>query len=304
MKKLFAVFCAVFMMFSIMSFSALANSKTTLVAESVTAAPGGTVSVPINIKNNAGVWGIVVNVKFDTSVLSVAEVRNNSNVFKNGEITIGPSDFSKGYVRICTFPNDIKNDNTNNGTICTIVFNVSGDAKEGDYTIEFECNDNSVCNVASEYVPVDAQDGKVSIKKSAKNIAEQPTTASGDVIAKAVNGQLVTEVASTKNDKQTKTEIRTNYEYDDEGNIVTNAKGEKQTVTEYAEVIDETDENGNPVVNADSEGSANSDTENSVKSQNGLSLSTTLIICIIIGAVVIAAVIVLAIVLIKKKKKN
>lgn len=305
MKKLITMLVSALMVVSMLSISVFADETPMFTVEKVTAKPDSTVSVPIKLSNNTGIWGFAINVRFDTKVFSFEQIKNNADVFNNGEFTIGPSDFTKGYVRICAYSNKLNANNKKNGTLCTLVFNVNKDASPGEYPLEVEYDDNSACDYKTNYVKISATDGSIRVSNDTDNVAKtEKSDKAGEVIAKAKNGKLVSDPTTVSN-QEAKTEIVTQYKTDKNGNYVTNAKGEKETVTEYVTVKDEqakTDENGETIKQdtGNSDNPSVSDNKNAEKNKENLSLTTTVLI--ILGAVVAAGILVAIIVIVVKKK--
>ncbi len=296
MKKLSVMFISILMVVSLVSFTAFADNKPVFKAETVSGKAGTTIELPIKLSNNKGFWGVTINVLFNTKVLSVAEIKNNNDVFRNGEFTIGPSDFSKGYVRVCAFSNNINVNNTSNGTLCTIVFNVKDDAVPGEYPIEFEYDEKSACDIDAKYVSINCEDGLVRILKDNEENPTVKKVNSGDVIAKAENNKLVTtNTKATKSDNKTKSidKIVT----DKNGQAITNENGDKVTVTQN---VDSDYSESETVLQNDNKDKGSIEAD---KEQEKDTLSVTTTVLIILGAVVAAGVVAAGFVFAIKKKK-
>lgn len=280
MKKLLVTILSVFVIVSSFSFASLAEGTTKISVDDITASTG-TVYVPVKISNNQGLWGMVVDVEFDTSVFEVQEVLNNGEVFKTSDLMIGPSDFNQGYVRIVVTSTSVSQNNINNGTICILKLNVPSNASLDTYKFTVKCDD--ACNVNGTDISITTASGSVTLKEGVKNTVDT-STKEAEVIAKAENNILIDEETTG----ELKTEVLTEYVTDANGEYVTNKDGEKQTETQIVEVtVAESDE-------ADEPGTINSDEE--------LQIEIYAIIIIIAVAVVIAGIIVLIVVLVKKKK--
>ena len=173
MKKLSASFILLLMIISSFSFSAFAKGVTEISVANVVAEKQSEVSVPIKISNNQGLWGMVFNVYFDTDALKLKEVVNNGDVFNSGALLIGPSDLSKGYVRVVITPSNVSSNNTANGTICTLKLNVSKDAELKKYSFKIDLED--VLDVEGEDVEVTGTDGSVTVQKTVESTVQTNT---------------------------------------------------------------------------------------------------------------------------------
>ena len=287
MKKLIVFIITMIMLISVASTSAIAtesasSDSTVVYVEEVSAYAGQTISVPVKLSNNKGLWGMIFNVCFDTSVFEVKEVRNNGEVFAAGDITIGPADFSVGYVRAVITPSNISKNNISNGTIFILKLKVAKDAEKKNYPFVIELEENGACDVAGNVVAISKIDGGVTVKE--KSAVEPITTKKGEP-----EGELLAEAENNKYiDNETtvpiKTEIKTAYKTDKNGQNITNSKGEKETVTEIVEVTEM------QTVEKD---------DGEVKPYNP---SNNDVIFIILLAVLVIAVVVVIAMIIKKKK--
>lgn len=324
MKKLSVMLVLVLFVTSLLSFTALAEDKLLFKAENVKTKAGETVEVPIKLSNNKGVWGIAINVLFDKNVFSVAQVKNNNDIFVNGEFTIGPDDFSKGYVRVCAFSNNINANNTKNGTLCTIVFDVKSNAVPGKYPIKFEYDEKSACDVDSNYVLLSSENGTIEILNESEQKPVVNTQSNGEVLINVENNKQVTVNANTtKNNSKTNSANKANSANKTNSTKTNSAdKTNKNTqLKTYKNGQTVTDKNGQAVTENNTEAVSKSDSSNSIKSEDftennadaniseksdkasnasSSGLATTYII---LGSIVLAGV-VLAIVVYKLKKNK
>lgn len=301
MKKLIVMLMTLLLLLSTsFVFVANAESVTTLSVGSSTASPGEKVAVPVELSNNQGIWGMMFNIRFNTDVFEVDEVRNNGEVFTNGDIMIGPDDFNKGYVRFVITPNIINKNNTSNGVISTIIFNVKEDAPLIDYNFEIDYEENHISNIDNETVEITTKNGTVSLVK-AQNIKQEQTKSNeeyGDLAAEAdENNRLITK--STIGYAQQETEAQTSVEKitDKNKELVTNSNGEQQTK------IYKADENGKfaEVKETENNQNNNSVSENTQKDEDSNNLSD--FVLWLIGIIAVALIIVLIVFLVIKKKK-
>ena len=115
--------------------------------ESIECMPGDEIEVKLSLKNNPGIAGLVVSMKYDTSVLTLKEV-------KKGTMFSG---FTSGK----NIAWDESENVTEDGVLATLVFTVSENAEAGEYSIEViprNCVNNDI-----EDVNIVAVNGKVSI---------------------------------------------------------------------------------------------------------------------------------------------
>lgn len=283
MKKLLASFILLLMIISYLSLTSFAKGVSKVSVSNVVAETQSEVSVPIKLSNNQGLWGMVFNVYYDTNVFKLKEVVNNGDVFNSADLVIGPSDLSKGYVRVVITPSNVTSNNTENGTICTLKLNVSKNADLKKYTFKIELED--VCDIDGEDVEVNGVDGSVTVQKAAENIAQTKTqkqTATKEktekVIARAENNKIVEEEILDETDA---TESVADSEDKTENVKETEKAGEN--VTEEKQVLKDVSEEVQP---------------------ESKSSSTDYIIYIAVVALLIVAVIVLGVVIVRRRKNK
>jgi len=134
------------------------NDPHIIVSDGTTAA-GGTVRVPISIKNNPGIAMMGLDVSFDENVLELIAVED-AGLLK--EATFGDvlkSPYTVNWAETLTTQN-----NTQNGTIVTFVFRVKDTAPLGDTEIAVTYVEGNIRNVALEKVPFAVVNGTVSVE--------------------------------------------------------------------------------------------------------------------------------------------
>ena len=176
MKKVLAMVLAVFMLVSVLCVGVSADadeSAFAFVADSVTAFAGQTVDVTISTRNNPGIVGLRVTLGYDESVLTPVDmVAQDFATASFGPLSNPLS---------TTWVDAISPNNTTNGVIAKITFQVAADAPVGEYPLTvgivdsediFDADFNAVpvitvngaVNVVS-YTPGDVNnDGKVNVR--------------------------------------------------------------------------------------------------------------------------------------------
>lgn len=335
MKKVFVLFISLLFTVSLLSVTSFAAEKTKLSAASAEAAPESEVSVPIELSDNKGLWGLMFNVYFDTDVFEVKEIVNNKEVFKSSDITIGPSDFGKGYVRVVVTPTSISNNNTSNGAICILKLNVDKNAKAKDYLFQIVLDE--ACDIDGNDVEVSTVYGKVTVKdigNIAQTNSQKRSLKSNDkdsansddsdveVLAKAEDNKLI-EVEHTEdldflgNDSDDK-------DFEKSSNKSNNNKDNSENADDDTDKNDNNSQDGNSKLNEngedlseneisaagenDNNSISDGDSENKSEATGSNSISV-LTICIIIAvavafAVAFAAALAVVIVLLVKRRKK
>ena len=298
MKKILVLLISILMIISSFSISVFAENAAQLSLENITVKQGETVEMPVNISDNKGIWGLVFNICFDTNAFHVKEVRSTGDVFNKGDIMIGPADFNDGYVRVVVTPSDVMNNNTNNGTICTIILEQTENAKPASYPFTFDYQTTDFCDVDANYVSVSSVDGKVDVvgdveitNTQSKTDAEKVTTTASKTNAeKATQG---------KQDKTTEKEDS----YDDLGDVIAKAENNK--------IIDDynVENQNNAVQNNDSETKDDgiidlSEEKDETAQSVGSTGNAQVLIYYIAAILALAGIVVLIVVLVKKSKKK
>lgn len=123
---------------------------------SSTVAPGETVTVPIKLDKNPGIWGAQLSIVYDSNNLSVSACTN-------GEILddFNYNDDGNGNVRIIITNSDLK-DSKKNGLLCNLVMTVSENAPAGDYELQV-ANDSILCNVKEAIVTPEIKAAKITV---------------------------------------------------------------------------------------------------------------------------------------------
>ncbi|MEE1002917.1 MAG: hypothetical protein U0L17_04170 [Acutalibacteraceae bacterium] len=292
MKKLSASFILLLMIISSFSFSAFAKGVTEISVANVVAEKQSEVSVPIKISNNQGLWGMVFNVYFDTDALKLKEVVNNGDVFNSGALLIGPSDLSKGYVRVVITPSNVSSNNTANGTICTLKLNVSKDAELKKYSFKIDLED--VLDVEGEDVEVTGTDGSVTVQKTVESTVQTNTQKQTDSKQTSSKEEKTEEVvARAENNKLVEVE---NSDKTDSAESVSGEeeKNDNSKATQQTEQVGES-------VTEEKQGITDSSSQVTAKSKSS---SINYIITAAVVVLIIAAVTVLIVALLKRRKNK
>lgn len=96
----------------------------------ITAQPGETVTIPVNIKNNMGINNLEILLGYDTDDLILENVQNG-NVFEDSEFTFDTREDGS-----CKFIWETGADNTNDGTLMNLTFTVKDTATKSKYMLD------------------------------------------------------------------------------------------------------------------------------------------------------------------------
>lgn len=162
MKKL-SVFLALLMLLGTFSLGAFAADSAVLTVDSATAKPGDTVIVTVAIKNSPGIVGAQFDLKFDSSVLSVA-----SYTAKNSNFWLPPLEADKlaGKPKLTlAMANFSLNTVSGDITIADVTFKVADNAKYGTYNITIENATAYTVGANNEfpYVALTAENGSIEV---------------------------------------------------------------------------------------------------------------------------------------------
>lgn len=140
------------------------GSTPTIVVDQVTAKPGDkNVEVTVSIHNNLGILGMTLSVQYDAQVLTLKDGAS-------GDAVTGVLAFTKPgeYVSPCRFMWDgqeITPNETKDGTILTLKFDVSESASEGVYPITISYNDYDIVDNNLSVVTVEIKNGSITVVK-------------------------------------------------------------------------------------------------------------------------------------------
>ena len=123
-----------------------------ITVSSVKAYPGSTVDVTVSLQNNPGIVGMTLKFAYDSSAMELTSITESG--------LEGTWIKSKGV----TWANSLLTDNTYNGVILTLTFNVYDTATAGDYEVRVLYEEGDICNVNEEDVNFVSVPGKIAVK--------------------------------------------------------------------------------------------------------------------------------------------
>lgn len=117
---------------------------------------GDTVSIPITIKKNHGIWGGQIIIDYDSDNLNFVSASNGTvfdvcNVNDTGDC-----------IAILATQSGFEN-SKNNGVIATLNFNVKSSADKGTQNLKFN-SDTNFCNADEEMIELVLKDGTITVK--------------------------------------------------------------------------------------------------------------------------------------------
>ncbi len=168
MKKVWSILLAVLMMVSALPLDAFsmavgAYDAPTVWADQVGGYAGDTVTVTVQMANNPGLAGWLIDVAFDEDVLELT-AQGRGDAFKG----IGSMSFAKLTQQSptnCLWYDYISGNNyTNNGILFSLTFKIKESAPVGTYPIEVYCSDpDNMCNIDFDRVDFDFVNGSVEV---------------------------------------------------------------------------------------------------------------------------------------------
>lgn len=133
----------------------------------VTAQRGQTVSFPVMIKNNPGIAATLIQITWESDDISLAVDSSGTpriqagTIFKTGNVT------STGKEKSAVFAWFGDSNNTQNGTACSVYFNISEQASYGAYDIQVECLQAQTVNAQEEPVQLHSEAGEIVVENPA-----------------------------------------------------------------------------------------------------------------------------------------
>ena len=118
-----------------------------ITADNKSATAGQTIQITISLKNNPGIAGLAVSLKYDESVLTLKDTENGG--------------LFSGFTAAKNFAWDESNDVLEDGVLATFTFEVAENAQAGDYGIEVLIR--SCTNENLDDVELSSMNGKVSV---------------------------------------------------------------------------------------------------------------------------------------------
>lgn len=173
LKKIICLFLPLLLLLNVTT--AFAASRTEIYSDTVYATQGDTVTVPVKIKNNAGIMGFRLTFKYPNELNSPEVLR--SALLNEGLLNDSITEATKDSF-------DVVWSNTQNvigdGTVLLLSFKVSSDAQNGNYKIDVFYNQADTFNEDMQDVFFDCQSLKIIIGKNTiettKNDISNPVT--------------------------------------------------------------------------------------------------------------------------------
>ena len=164
MKKVWSILLAVLMLVSALPLGAFsmtvgAYDAPTIWADQVGGYAGDTVTVTVQMANNPGLVGWLVDVSYDENVLELV-AQNRGDAF-SGSLSFGPMLSPTN----CLWYNFLATSNyTNNGKLFSLTFKIKDGAPVGTYPIEVYCSDpDNLCNIDFDRVDFGFVNGSVEV---------------------------------------------------------------------------------------------------------------------------------------------
>ena len=166
------IFCILFAMLFLMNFiSAFAASGTEIYSDTVYAIPGEIVTVPVKIRNNAGIMGFRLTFTYPDGLESPEVLRGS--LLNEGLLNDSIVETTKGSF-------DVVWSNTQNvtvdGTFLLLNFKVASDTQNGNYKIDVSYNQADTFNEAMQDVIFDCSSVEVVIGKNAVETTKSETS--------------------------------------------------------------------------------------------------------------------------------
>ena len=155
-KRIYALILAVSFVFCCMALPISAERVPTLTIESKKVKIGGEVEVALSIDGNPGIAGIVAELKYDKTAMTLVSMNAKADF---GGTFVGDASQGSGFSWVSAA--DIKTD----GVFATFKFRINDDATPGKYGIELEIGDGNTSNSAGDDVKFSVVNGSLSVIK-------------------------------------------------------------------------------------------------------------------------------------------
>lgn len=126
-----------------------------IIIGSVSGKPGDTVTVPVKLSKNPGIMAMLLDFKYDSSVLTYSSYKNG-DLLSDIEVNA-----TEGSVRMIDIEN---NDFKTDGTIINLVFKINKNAKPGKYDITLDVGPGSISNYDEQSIVPKVTNGTVTVK--------------------------------------------------------------------------------------------------------------------------------------------
>ncbi len=175
MKKVWSILLAVLMLASALPLGAFsmvggAYDAPTVWADHVGGYAGDTVSVAVQMANNPGLAGWMIDVSFDETVLELV-AQTKGDTFPVASVSFGPM-VSPARTSFADFVNP---DVTNNGVLFTLTFKIKENAPGGVYPLEvFTKDPDNMCTQSFDTVDFEWVDGSVEVYEHVAGVELDP----------------------------------------------------------------------------------------------------------------------------------
>ena len=179
MQAMYKEYEAVMTGWTIPNLEAATSTKTRIYASAVTAAPGETVTVTVNVQNNPGILGMLLSVEYDESVLTLTDTASGSAL---SVLTyVAPSRLVSG----CNFLwYGSTTGAVTDGAVLTLTFEVSNSAEASTYPILLTCGDEDTYDANYQPIATVIANGSVTVDG-------QPSVVAYTVIFKDYDGTVL-----------------------------------------------------------------------------------------------------------------
>lgn len=128
-----------------------------------TAKPGETIRIPVEVKNNPGILGMILTIGYDENVLQLESAENGEAV--SGFLTLTPSKTLENGARFVWDGLDITPDAIKDGTVLMLEFTVSASAPDGKQIICMQYTPGDIIDGNLENVSPLLVQGYIEVKK-------------------------------------------------------------------------------------------------------------------------------------------
>ena len=137
----------------------ISDSAADIVIGNVTAQPGDTVNVDVELRNSTGIAGYLLYIECDTEYVSIVDIADGGATF-GGHYEIRETE--NGYKVLWSNSTNV----TKDGIMFTIVAKVADNAPDGVYPITATYSDVNTGTENGETKPITIVDGSITVKKS------------------------------------------------------------------------------------------------------------------------------------------
>ena len=168
--RILSVIMAVAMIMSSMVIvtSAASDPTLTVTTDSATVVPGGTVTVKVNMANNPGIVSMRLELNYDNSVFTIADLTDVVDAGLLGTPVHNNSAAKHPY--ILSWQNGAAQNNfTVNGDLVAVTFQVADTAVAGetyDFSVSYDYDNTEIMNKALESVYFDTVDATVTVEEA------------------------------------------------------------------------------------------------------------------------------------------